>query len=631
MEDVISIKYNNKDFYYIRLGAFLEFFEKKLMYLVKMGDAVTPALKFDFEVESNLMYIDPLQVSVDPTICVVNRNLLIDGNNYPFAQNGDPFESPLLGKSYGQIMNIYLNMRYVLTKLDELKDANDNKVVLIDFINNILSAINSSLGGTTKLEAIIDDDRTTLVIIDGNPLPNLQEVIKVLNTSVPSRKISSEYVQFDLYGYNVENISSITAGFIKEFSFTTEITPALSTMLTVGATANSIVVGENSTAFSRFNAGLTDRFKEQIVESSIEDVTYIDSKTGKVEKYKVGNPFEEVGTGTVTGTEITGNYEEQLLINELAKKYVKTWGAYKEYLKRLHNGHYEEGEGATYKDAITNYNICLQQLKQVLSNKLLKLDGKPINSNQTSTPGTGFIPFNMSLTMDGLSGMKIYSKFLIDTKYLPANYPDNADFLIKGIEHKIENNKWTTNISSIVISQGTSNASGQVDVGGTDQNKAKIRTRPTKGPIGSNGNLADTSLKSIGIGNYKLSIAAANAFIKMAADIKKAGLIINVESAYRTFETQDSIFDWENYYATGQRQKINSNSAAAYPGTSNHGLGNAIDIYPPGVQEWIRINGVNYGWSWYEGRLANEQWHFTYDPNKKETWPNGPMKNGKKP
>jgi hypothetical protein len=36
-------------------------------------------------------------------------------------------------------------------------------------------------------------------------------------------------------------------------------------MLTVGATSNSEVVGENSTAFSRFNAGLTDRFKTKIV------------------------------------------------------------------------------------------------------------------------------------------------------------------------------------------------------------------------------------------------------------------------------------------------------------------------------------------------------------------------------
>jgi hypothetical protein len=62
----------------------------------------------------------------------------------------------------------------------------------------------------------------------------------------------------------------------------------------------------------------------------------------------------------------------------------------------------------------------------------------------------------MSLTMDGLSGMKIYSKFFIDTKYLPANYPDNAEFLIKNITHTIADNKWNTKIESVVISKGDS-------------------------------------------------------------------------------------------------------------------------------------------------------------------------------
>ena len=66
----------------------------------------------------------------------------------------------------------------------------------------------------------------------------------------------------------------------------------------------------------------------------------------------------------------------------------------------------------------------------------------------------------MSLTMEGLSGMRIYSKFNIDTEYLPANYPDNADFLIKNINHTISNNKWFTKIESVVISQqGKYNAS----------------------------------------------------------------------------------------------------------------------------------------------------------------------------
>jgi hypothetical protein len=69
-------------------------------------------------------------------------------------------------------------------------------------------------------------------------------------------------------------------------------------------------------------------------------------------------------------------------------------------------------------------------------------------------PSTGFIPFNLSLTMDGLSGMKVNSKFLIDISYLPSNYPETVDFLIKGLSHKIEGNKWETMLESYCISKG---------------------------------------------------------------------------------------------------------------------------------------------------------------------------------
>ena len=113
------------------------------------------------------------------------------------------------------------------------------------------------------------------------------------------------------------------------------------------------------------------------------------------------------------------------------------------------------GEADTYKDALTNYITFKQQYSTAFRLHLIKTNPEKYKflANKFA-PSTGFIPFNMSLTMDGLSGMKIYSKFNIDTTYLPANYPDNADFLIKNINHSISNNKWTTKIESVVISQG---------------------------------------------------------------------------------------------------------------------------------------------------------------------------------
>jgi hypothetical protein len=460
MQDTINITYNTDNtVYYIRLGAFLNFIETRLMYHFDVNGITTPALTFDTDVQTNLMYIEPTQVSTDPTVCVVRRTILMSAL-YKTAfevgvgdgELGEQFESPLFTNNpnpYGQIMNIYVSMKFILLKLDELKDANSNKVVLINFLNNILSAINSSLGGTSNLEATLNE--TTVIIRDGNPLPNIQNVIEVLNKNTTQTKLFDKYVQFDLYGYSTTNPPNSTtdiyggkghASFIKDFSFTTEISPELSTMITVGATANSVVVGENSTAFSKFNAGLTDRYKEKTVYLK-EDGTQ-----------DVGGTWVDIlgGTTPESRAEVKEEKELETAYKILLNIYAEAYKAYGEYVKRLSKKKYN-GDADTYKDALNNYITYQQQYRAAKRSYLVKTEPEKYKNLNLFTPSTGFIPFNMSLTMDGLSGMKIYSKFNIDTTYLPANYPDNADFLIKNINHNISNNKWFTKIESIVISQ----------------------------------------------------------------------------------------------------------------------------------------------------------------------------------
>ena len=425
--------------WYVRLGALLQHIEENIMYHAKVSTQSdsTPILKFDYDIDSNLMYVEnDFQTSIDPTICVLNREVV--GSNVTNGE-GDPFDSPLfpdLPTTYGQIMNIYVSMSWILLKMDEIKDAKTNKVTLIDMLNNILSGINSSLGGTTSLEATIDETTNTVIIRDVNPLPNLSTVIAKLNSNNPSLKISDKFAKFDLYGYNAELGS---ASFIKDFSLKTEISPELSTMLTVGATANSTVVGENSTAFSKFNAGLTDRFKTEMVEGNSPSSMFTTS-TGAI---NFGNsPLGQ------TIAQATADAE----LKAIQDKFTSTLTNYFIYLGNLASGDFTKGEAETYKDALTNIITYRQQYRQAVYNRA--------NSGKSLfAPSTGFIPFNMSLTMDGLSGMKIYSKFYIDTKFLPANYPDNAEFLIKNIQHRIENNKWFTTIESIVISKGEADPS----------------------------------------------------------------------------------------------------------------------------------------------------------------------------
>jgi len=51
--------------------------------------------------------------------------------------------------------------------------------------------------------------------------------------------------------------------------------------------------------------------------------------------------------------------------------------------------------------------------------------------------------------MDGLSGMRIYESYTADTRLLPARYQDKIQFITTGISHRIQNNDWTTTITSL--------------------------------------------------------------------------------------------------------------------------------------------------------------------------------------
>jgi hypothetical protein len=137
-------------------------------------------------------------------------------------------------------------------------------------------------------------------------------------------------------------------------------------------------------------------------------------------------------------------------------------------------------------------------------------------------------------------------------------------------------------------------------------NKSQIKTNS------KNGQLSGSELKSIGNG-HSLAPAAADAFLQMKAAAANKGINIKLSDSYRPLSVQHSIFDWDHYHKTGKRRKKGTaNTAAAYPGTSNHGLGRAIDVANSAAQDWIRANGEAYGWSWAEGRSVNEPWHFTY-------------------
>ena len=57
--------------------------------------------------------------------------------------------------------------------------------------------------------------------------------------------------------------------------------------------------------------------------------------------------------------------------------------------------------------------------------------------------------------MNGLSGIKIYNKLHVDTRFLPKAYGSTVDLIVTGVSHKLQNNDWETDIEATLIPQTT--------------------------------------------------------------------------------------------------------------------------------------------------------------------------------
>lgn len=90
---------------------------------------------------------------------------------------------------------------------------------------------------------------------------------------------------------------------------------------------------------------------------------------------------------------------------------------------------------------------------------------------------------------------------------------------------------------------------------------------------------------------------AAASYKRMRAD----GMPSGVTSAHRSSAYQFRLW---NAYRAGK------GNFALHPDKSNHVKGIALDL-PLEAREWIRRHGAKYGWT----RVANEPWHFDYNPS----------------
>ena len=424
---------DEKYYYYIRFGKFLEILNKNIISSLKNSNGGKfPLINIDNDVDANVMSIYPNQFSLNPKVCIIRSGYFTPPlKNAPgFFFDLEKFYDFTFNPPHGKIMNIYLNFDLVERTIKANTDSSGN-LSLFTLLQTICKEINKSLGSINKLEPIIDEDRNTVLIIDQNALPQKgrNKLRKnILSKEDPKIEEEQESVPFELYGYNRENS---TSNFVKSFSFKTEIGPDLSTIISIGATAQGTVVGEDATAFSKWNSGLKDRFQQEIIEpDKIEKLT----NTNKDQNSLKNNSI--LGDGTRPASAILGVGQKQDLsqFSEFQKYIMRAWGG------RTYSGEYEGNR----KYFISDDNFINQGLKLFTHDYF-----ENTKKRAKATSSIGFIPVKLSLEVDGISGIKIYQSLKINTNFLPENYPEVLEFLVTKVNHTLQNNQWVTKIETI--------------------------------------------------------------------------------------------------------------------------------------------------------------------------------------
>lgn len=216
----------------------------------------------------------------------------------------------------------------------------------------------------------------------------------------------------DLSEIPITGLKSTVTG----FNFVTKLSPAVTTMVAISAQAGGADCGIEAESLLRWNEGLTSRV--------------IMTRNISGEKKQEGETPEEKKTR---------------LEKEQKERRTTIESALTEFYNRT-----------PHKYDIAEFNTVKAEYKHYATTYVTEVDSE---DNKLAGPA-GIIPFEVNIEMDGISGIKIGQAFVIKSKIMPSQYDGVVGFIVTGIDNKISNNRWTTNLKAqTIIISGAKNKS----------------------------------------------------------------------------------------------------------------------------------------------------------------------------
>ena len=569
-----------RNYVYIRLGVLLEIINKHVLRSDNEYFFTFQSTYDDGKAPEYLTFDD--HISTDPRVCILPHTLLnvLDDTLVPEDKKGtDP-----------KILNIEVSISYILETLNKYIGA-QGRVPMLDFMQSLLDGIARVCGDQNSFALQYMEDDSVFHVVDRRSLART------------SKSTLEDNAKINVFGLN---------SIVRDVNLVSKITAKMSSMVAISAQDNPYTAQDEATGFNGINRGLEDQvYKER----------YEIEKNTTEQSIKSYNELRDKLREDIIGVLVhLGCFYEKCIVPRHA---VDTQvNVYANYCKFLFGGD-------------TRFN----------------------KKNKRSTYSF-IIPFELHLGMYGISGLRVMDSFIINKDLLPNTYGGDPNqpvgFLITGVEHQVDKSNWSTKLKTQIynidenpssvkvtgfsdlkddfvkavehIQVGSSGVDGAPGAGGAD-----LKRGVDVVAINTKANPETASTK-----HYLIPAAKAK-FEEMFKDCEDdIGLHLKVKSSFRSKAEQRALIDWERYYRTGGKPTdtkrnrsaelfTKKGAPAAFPGESNHQKGLALDLYgsnPNGGttdkeiaqgREWVRLNGIKYGWSWWDGRNAEEPWHFVYE------------------
>jgi hypothetical protein len=373
-----------------------------------------PCIHIDYHPDNTIARIGIVNASIDPTTCLVEfggnddnlKTLLspLDTNRkepYDFQPtDATPNNEKNISTGYTDILSGKINPKFRIGTSISEGGRLFNVLVNLDYALKTIEVLKQNspirrVAVREYLQAIVDGVDRSLGGLNNFKVTfeDKSQTLRVIDLNYVPEKI--DYLTIPPFGKE---------GIAYDYSYSTKISKELASQVVIASQAQDKGIRDfpdDVLSFNRLNRGVKDALAE-----------------------KIKNDDE------VFGPENDPNFISklrgpQVIFNQLYNIYSLT----------------EEGKinARLSKNLVTTYND-----RQQKSLNQFSFDKKENNIGV-------LMPLQLTITIDGISGILPYSAFLLPDDRLPARYRGRVAFIVFSINHDFEGNKWTTTLRGQTI------------------------------------------------------------------------------------------------------------------------------------------------------------------------------------